>query len=298
MQLKVKGPEGAAVLKRVESSEPLRVLKERVASATGLDVNSLVLKSGFPPSQLQGDFRPLHELGVHSGDSLTLEAPGATASSNSEESTSSITSEFGTVVLREIPADNNCLFTACARAAGDGSTSQRMRDLVAHEIRSDTSGIWNEAVLERSPEEYAKLMQHNNAWGGQVELSILSEQLGVEIVAFDLISVRKDVYGEGRFSKRLMVAYSGIHYDLLALAKNEAASPRDDKLLLDVNTRKCEDAERQAFRLVQKMNSRKQFTDTANFSLKCHTCGQQLKGEKEAREHASSTGHANFTENK
>ena len=43
-------------------------------------------------------------------------------------------------------------------------------------------------------------------------------------------------------------------------------------------------------------NKARQFTDTASFTLRCGTCKIGVKGEKEALEHAKSTGHANFSE--
>lgn len=42
--------------------------------------------------------------------------------------------------------------------------------------------------------------------------------------------------------------------------------------------------------LVAGLKSRKYYTDTANFDLKCGVCGVGLKGEKGAREHAMQTG--------
>lgn len=47
---------------------------------------------------------------------------------------------------------------------------------------------------------------------------------------------------------------------------------------------------------VARLNAKRSFTDTANFTLRCGTCLVGLKGEKEAVEHAKSTGHANFQE--
>ena len=40
----------------------------------------------------------------------------------------------------------------------------------------------------------------------------------------------------------------------------------------------------------------RQFTDTANFTLRCKDCQIGVKGEKEAVAHAKATGHANFGE--
>lgn len=40
----------------------------------------------------------------------------------------------------------------------------------------------------------------------------------------------------------------------------------------------------------------RQFTDTANFTLRCLVCQLGVKGEKEAMEHAKATGHQSFGE--
>lgn len=40
----------------------------------------------------------------------------------------------------------------------------------------------------------------------------------------------------------------------------------------------------------------RQFTDTANFTLRCGVCQIGVKGEKEAVEHARATGHQRFGE--
>lgn len=294
MQLRVRSAEGVCTLKGIDSSTTVLQLKMYVSERINIPVSALQLKCGYPPAPVQVKDERIDSIdtaGVRSGDTLIAEAPNTMAKSTPRRG-----SAYGVVVLREVPADNNCLFTAVARATGAG-TAQTMRDTVARVIRSNASGLWSEAVLERSPAEYSDLIENKDVWGGAIEMAILSEALAVEIAAFDIISCRCDAYGQGQFKKRLMLAYSGIHYDLLGLAPHESAHPKDDKLLVDVGSAECEDAERQALELVKEQNSKKQFTDTANFKLKCHTCGQQLKGEAEAREHASNTGHANFTEN-
>lgn len=40
----------------------------------------------------------------------------------------------------------------------------------------------------------------------------------------------------------------------------------------------------------------RQYTDMANFTLRCKDCHMGVKGEKEAVAHAKATGHANFGE--
>jgi ubiquitin thioesterase OTU1 len=55
-------------------------------------------------------------------------------------------------------------------------------------------------------------------------------------------------------------------------------------------------ADAKARKVVAEAHQARQFTDTANFSLRCLVCQQGLVGEKEALEHAKSTGHQNFGE--
>jgi ubiquitin thioesterase OTU1 len=47
---------------------------------------------------------------------------------------------------------------------------------------------------------------------------------------------------------------------------------------------------------VEAAHQARQFTDMATFTLRCGTCQIGLKGEKEAVEHAKTTGHSNFSE--
>lgn len=51
-----------------------------------------------------------------------------------------------------------------------------------------------------------------------------------------------------------------------------------------------------AMRLADEAKCAKQFTDVANFNLRCLVCQQPLVGQAEAQEHAKKTGHINFGE--
>jgi len=51
-----------------------------------------------------------------------------------------------------------------------------------------------------------------------------------------------------------------------------------------------------AEKLASKLRSKKAYTNTATFDLRCGICKKGLKGEKEARAHAHDTGHTDFTE--
>ncbi len=48
--------------------------------------------------------------------------------------------------------------------------------------------------------------------------------------------------------------------------------------------------------VVEVARNARQFTDTKNFSLRCIACQTLLKGEEDARKHATATGHSNFGE--
>ena len=95
--------------------------------------------------------------------------------------------------------------------------------------------------------------------------------------------------------QRVILLYSGIHYDAVTL------SPDPDLLShIEFHTTKFSvwdtsilDA---AQKLASELRQKKKFTNTATFDLKCEICGQGLKGEKEARAHASQTGHTAFGE--
>ncbi|KAF9611003.1 hypothetical protein IFM89_026309 [Coptis chinensis] len=53
-----------------------------------------------------------------------------------------------------------------------------------------------------------------------------------------------------------------------------------------------------ALNLVKDAQRKRSYTDTANFTLRCSVCQIGVSGQKEAIEHAQTTGHANFQEYK
>ena len=77
---------------------------------------------------------------------------------------------------------------------------------------------------------------------------------------------------------------------------NEGAPKDMDITIVPAAGAGAEAADAKARRVVGEAHAARQFTDTANFSLRCLVCQQGLKGEKEAVEHAKQTGHQNFGE--
>ena len=115
------------------------------------------------------------------------------------------------VVRRIVPDDNSCLFSSVAYCVGRGRMgASEMRSLVAEAVVADPVQ-WNEVILDKEPSEYAAWILDMSKWGGSIELTILSQQLAVEISAFDVQTQRVDTYGEGSgYSKRILVVYDGM----------------------------------------------------------------------------------------
>ncbi|KAJ9505863.1 hypothetical protein QJQ45_027954, partial [Haematococcus lacustris] len=135
-------------------------------------------------------------------------------------------------------------------------------------------------------------------WGGAIELSILAAHFGREIAAYDIQTKRCDLYGQDAgYSERVMLLYDGLHYDSLAVAAFEGAPEELDTRILDLSSpRQLAMVEEGATKLVAACHDARMFTNTASFTLRCGVCQVGLKGEREAVDHAKTTGHQNFTE--
>lgn len=201
----------------------------------------------------------------------------------------------GTMVLRVMPDDNSCMFRALGSAVLSDSLDSmtELRSLVAQGIQADTD-MYNEAVLQRKPDEYCQWIQYSDSWGGGIELAILSQHFDIEIASINVQDLRVDRFNEGR-PRRCFLVYSGIHYDTIAFVPDGTPTYDNthDIKLFDSE----DDVLLQAAReLCGELKKKKYFTDTQNFTIKCNTCGWKGNGEKGALEHATSTGHNDFGE--
>ena len=72
----------------------------------------------------------------------------------------------GTLVLRVMPDDNSCMFRALGSAVLTDSLDAmtELRSLVAQAIQRDPE-YYNEAILQRSPDEYCKWISYSDSWG-------------------------------------------------------------------------------------------------------------------------------------
>ena len=120
---------------------------------------------------------PLPDRGATLGRSfiLLLVPPGAR------------TDEVATV-MRVMPDDNSCLFRAFAAAVlpGDDLSMLELRSLVASQIQEEPD-VYTKVVLDnRTPDDYCRWIQTEDAWGGAIELAILSKHFKIEVCSIDV----------------------------------------------------------------------------------------------------------------
>lgn len=201
----------------------------------------------------------------------------------------------GTMVLRVMPDDNSCMFRALGSAVLTDTLDSmtELRSLVAQAIQRDPE-YYNEAILQRSPDDYCKWISYADSWGGGIELSILSQEFDIEIASINVQDLRVDRFNEGR-PRRCILVYSGIHYDTIAFvpAGCSTYSSENDVKLFDANDDVMLEAARQ---LCGELKKQKYYTDTQKFDIKCNICGWKGAGERGAVQHAEETGHVDFGE--
>jgi ubiquitin thioesterase OTU1 len=175
----------------------------------------------------------------------------------------------------------------------------QMRKIISEGIKSNPE-TYTEAILGMAPAKYIDTITKPSTWGGAIELSILAAHYRTEIASIDVETGRIDHFtplGDFGASMRCIVIYSGIHYDAATLAPMPDAPAEWHQTLFEITSSDDSDPMLIAGKkLVDILRSKKAFTNTATFDLKCEQCGQGLKGEKEARAHAEQTGHTKFGE--
>lgn len=203
-----------------------------------------------------------------------------------------------TLLLRIMPDDNSCLFRAFNTAFfGAMDNMHELRSIIAQYIQDHTE-TYSSAVLDQAPDDYCRWIQTEDAWGGAIELDILSRHFDIEIRSIDVQTLRVDTYNEGKATQCILV-YSGIHYDVIALSPSDpphtqSSTPPDfDTKVFDPHDDLILDA---AISLCKTLQKRHYFTDTAKFNVKCNVCKALVVGERGASEHAMNTGHTDFGE--
>ncbi|KDE07005.1 hypothetical protein MVLG_02741 [Microbotryum lychnidis-dioicae p1A1 Lamole] len=244
----------------------------------------------------------------------TNHRPSPTAASTSASTLAKPTSSAGAgryvqvdggyLCLRTVPDDNSCLFRAVGLLLAPEKVD--LRQLVAEVIRNNPE-TWSEAVLGQPQESYINTILKPNSWGGAIELAIFASYFNTAIASIDVKTGRVDEFGEGEgYENAAVLVYSGIHYDAVTFSYAEPSSADvypfpnlDFDTRLFSRTSEYDQASLMliaAQELVTALRKTHQFTDAATFTLKCEQCGKAIVGEKEARAHASETGHVKFGE--
>eukprot|EP00945_MAST-04E_sp_MAST-4E-sp1_P004500 g4500.t1 len=110
-----------------------------------------------------------------------------------------------------------------------------------------------------------------------------------ELACVDIQTGRCDAYGQGSgYQKRVYMLFSGIHFDAVEFVDNSGQAVT----MVDPGNAK---AMTEAKRLASTLRSQGLFVDQNTMKLVCNTCGFEMNGDFEARSHAGSSGHTNFS---
>lgn len=303
MLIKVIGGDGFRPFKfTFDEKSDLQSLTDRVES--DCSISNFELQQGYPPNDLKVKGRgdaTLVSLGVKGGESVRVIPSKGSAHPIVKAQTASMekTETAAAMERHIIDADNSCLFNAIGflmtKGRGQDNMAKMYRGFISQEILTDSSGLYCEAVLGKTPEAYAAWVQDPEKWGGEIEMSILAKRLHVQICAVDIQTGVMYTYSpEEEARERLYLIYDGIHYD--ALVRKTNTNGGNINMETTFHPENDKDAEAQSMALSIRLKEERQFTDTKNFDLRCMVCMQGLVGEAGAREHAKTTGHQNFCE--
>ncbi|KAG2225318.1 hypothetical protein INT45_005562 [Circinella minor] len=324
MRIRVRHPNGASILDSLTPEQNIAALKEAIAKEIGITWQQVEVSGGYPPRKYTNDSDTLEVVGIRNGDALNVKVLDTSAGSQQQQQSvseqmvntttttstnpliqpqlqstqpieslvSADTSETvetsgGYLSLRTVPDDNSCLFRSI---------------VIATSIKEDPI-TYSDATLGQSREKYIDWIKRDTSWGGAIEISIFSKHFNIEIASIDIQTGRIDRFGEGSYSERVFIIYSGIHYDALALSPMTDAPADFDQTRFPVTDDSILEA---AKKLAEILRQKRKFTDVANFTLKCNQCQKGLVGEKDAQDHAAvcsyfyniwmATGHVHFVE--
>ncbi|OAA73760.1 Ovarian tumor, otubain [Cordyceps fumosorosea ARSEF 2679] len=208
-------------------------------------------------------------------------------------------SREGTLLLRVMPSDNSCLFTAFGGALPQQVPASKLRQMMAEYIRQHPD-VYTEAVLGVPPEQYCRSIMNPDRWGGGIELTVLSNIFDIRICTYDVETQNLIPFGEGKRDQCILV-YSGIHYDRISFSYSDY--PYTDPMLppeMDRTTWPIEDVEvlAKAQELVGKLHMAHYFTNMDGLVLKCDVagCGWIGSGQAAGQKHAEATGHGQLSE--
>ncbi|KAI1385309.1 OTU-domain-containing protein [Hypoxylon trugodes] len=207
------------------------------------------------------------------------------------------------LVLRVMPDDNSCLFTAVGgalrglRTAPDEFYSaDSLRRLIVDHIRNNPEKF-SAAILGKSPEAYCRNMLRPDVWGGEIELAVISDVFAIEIVVVNVKDGHVYRIGENNgYNMRCVLVYSNVHYDRIAeiFVEGQAAMEFDiTRWAVDGSDHVIQHTIQMCKKLKEEYHY---YTDTSDFVITCNQCGWVGQGQKALAEHSLSTGHTDISE--
>ncbi|KAH7129302.1 hypothetical protein B0J13DRAFT_135143 [Dactylonectria estremocensis] len=310
MRARYKGPAGTGIIEASDSATVQDIVEE-LRARTGID--RFTIKYGPPMAMRTLDLSQVAEtarsIGLH-GETLTIvpdEAPPAPASvqaisqpsENPDEINVPWSGREGTLLLRVMPSDNSCLFTAFGGALPKQIPAQQLRTMMADYITQHPD-VYSEAVLGSPVSQYCRSIQDPDRWGGGIELSILSAIFDIQICTFDVQAQNVINFGEDK-RDRCVLVYSGIHYDRVAFSYSDSPyttttlPPEMDRTIWPTDD---DEVLQKTEELVRKLNAAHYYTDTEGLVLRCDVpgCDWIGSGQLEGRKHAEQTGHVDLSE--
>jgi len=323
MKARYKGPAGTGII-TLPDDATVKAVFEELKARTGIE--DFTVKFGPPMAMQNLDISASDTLaksmGLH-GETLTIvprepqsifpvrqategkhpsnrhEEASARPAQSPEDVTVPWPEREGTVLLRIMPSDNSCLFTAFGGALPTQIPAPRLRRMMADFI-AEHPEEYTEAVLGSSPAQYSRSIQDPDRWGGGIELSILSSIFDIEICTFDVQAQNLIKFGENK-KDRCILVYSGIHYDRVAFALSEPPYEQTDlPPEMDCTRWSTDDNEilSKTHDLVNKLHNAHYYTDTEGLILRCDVPGCDWIGSGQAagQQHAQKTGHLELSE--
>ncbi|KAI1175331.1 hypothetical protein F4777DRAFT_337876 [Nemania sp. FL0916] len=341
MRIRFRGPSGAGFLE-LDDDATVGHLLSALTAETG--AGPVVAKFGWPLQTLATDRAhvPVHDLGLQretltvvpvdgseqhekqpsaasiitapaqpsaapASDAASLDAQlAANLSYGSAEDVKVEMPESRTnLVLRVMPDDGDCMFTAVGGALGGlipaGSsapneyTPAALRRIVVEIIRNDPTKF-DANFLGIPPDRYCSRLL-DGMWGGGIELSILSDIFRVEICSVDVQTSKTYHFGEQQdYDEFCVVIYSGVHYDRVAEAATEGDMGMVDFDVTRWNAVGNERILRRTQDVCKILRDRHYYTSVSDFVVVCNQCHDILQGEKAIAQHARLTGHSGSTE--
>lgn len=189
------------------------------------------------------------------------------------------------MIVRVIPNDNSCLFTAIHYAMNKNfKSSGYLRDYIGTFLRENPDKF-EEGILGKSIEEYSQWIKNINNWGGEIELVILSEFFEVEICIISVNPISESIINENKsYHKRIYLLFTNAHYNLIV------RNFPDGDLKSDV-TRFSKNPQTHSLVLDAATNYRNKNINKELVTFICRDCYKTFVGSSSASAHAQETKH-------